>query len=142
MSDLLGITEPCATPNLYWLMSVGRMREETGFKTYLWLFGYSIMPCLGSPCTLLGLQSTQSPGHLLSLQDFLLHTLLENFLHITSKSVKSRGILPSGCRISFVRIFASKRQFCFKITYKTSLFLLIHGHNTLPAGPAKISLFS
>ena len=35
MSDLLGVTEPCATPNLCWLILVGRMREETGFKTYL-----------------------------------------------------------------------------------------------------------
>lgn len=35
--------------------------------------------------------------------------------------------------------FASKRQFCFKITCKASLFLLIHGHNTHPAGSAKIA---
>lgn len=103
-----------ATPNLCWLILVGRMREETGFKTYLWLFGYSIMPCLGSPCTFLGLQSPQSPGHLLSLQDFLLHALLENFLHITSKSVKSQGILPSGCRMSFIRIFCIEKAILFQ----------------------------
>ena len=113
-SDLLGVTEPCATPNLCWLILVGRMREETGFKTYLWLFGYSIKPCLGSPCTFLGLQSPQSPGHLLSLQDFLLHALLENFLHITSKSVKSQGILPSGCRMSFIKIFCIEKAILFQ----------------------------
>ena len=123
MSDLLGVTEPCATPNLCWLILVGRMREETGFKTYLWLFGYSIKPCLGSPCTFLGLQSPQSPGHLLSLKDFLLHALLENFLHITSRSVKSQGILPLGCRMSFIRIFLHRKgNFVSKLHVKHLYF--------------------
>lgn len=71
---------------------------------------------------------------LLLFARFLVARVIRNFLHITSKSVKSQGILPS-----LLRFFASKRQFCFKITCKASLFLLIHGHNTHPAGSAKIA---
>lgn len=142
MSDLLGVTEPCATPNLCWLILVGRMREETGFKTYLWLFGYSIKPCLGSPCTFLGLQSPQSPGHLLSLKDFLLHALLENFLHITSRSVKSQGILPLGCRMSFIRIFLHRKgNFVSKLHVKHLYFCWFTATILIPRSQRK-SLFS
>ena len=76
MSDILGVTESCAKPNLRCLMLIERMRKEECLRTYLclmstfWILSY--MPCLGSPCTLLDLRSTRSLRHLLSLQDFLL----------------------------------------------------------------------
>ena len=69
-----------------------------------------IMPCLRSTLSYLGLRSTRSPSHLVFLQYFLLHPLLENFFahhwyeHI--KSLQSHFRLPQ----SFIRMFASKRQ--------------------------------
>ena len=50
-----------------------------------------------------------------------------------------REFYPQVAAWVLLGFFASKRQFCFKITCKASLFLLIHGHNTHPAESAKIA---
>ena len=95
------------------------------------------MHCLGSPCILLGLWSMRSPGHLLSLQDFMLHALLDIcFAHHRYEHIKSLLKLLQ----SFITIFLhQKGTFGSKITYKTSLILLICGHNTHLAGSVKIA---
>ena len=77
-----------------------------------------------------------------SLQDFLLHALLEISCTSLQSQWKVREFYLQVAAWVLLGFFASKRQFCFKITCKASLFLLIHGHNTHPAGSAKIAFQS